>query len=70
MSSAAILTQAFSDVEKPFLFSDLAALKQKIKKAFQRQRRLGLLQVLFGALSVNRKLTILLEYLTTYFSEA
>ena len=70
MSSAAILTQAFSDVEKHFLFSDLAALKQKIKKAFQRQRRLGLLQVLFGALSVNRKLTILLEYLTTYFSEA
>ena len=40
--------RAFSDVEKPFNFSDLVALKrlkppnQKINKAFQRQRRLGL----------------------------
>ena len=35
---------AFSDVEKYFLFSDLAvkAAKLKHKKAFQRQRGLGL----------------------------
>ena len=35
---------AFPDVEKPFLFSDLAvkAAKQKINKTFQHQRRLGL----------------------------
>ena len=33
-----------SDVERPVLFSDLAALtaKLEVKKAFQRQRRLGL----------------------------
>ena len=40
-----ILIRAFSDVETPFLFSDLAALtlkppNQKIKKAFRRQRSL------------------------------
>ena len=36
---------AFPDVEKPFLFSDLAVVKppnQKINKTFQHQRRLGL----------------------------
>ena len=32
------VTRVFSEVKKPFLFSDLAALK--IKKAFQHQRRL------------------------------
>ena len=36
--------RAFSDIEKPFLFSDLAALIAKSenkKKAFKHQRRLG-----------------------------
>ena len=38
-----LLIRAFSDVEKPY-FSDSAALtaKSENKKAFQRQRRLGL----------------------------
>ena len=37
--------QAFSDIEKPFLFSDLAvkaAKSENKKKAFQHQRKLGL----------------------------
>ena len=38
-----LLTRPLSDVEKPFLVSDLAALTAKSEnKAFQRQRRLGL----------------------------
>ena len=39
------IIQAFSDNENPFLFSDLAALtaRSENKKAFQCQRRLGLI---------------------------
>ena len=39
-----LLIRAFSDVIKPFIYFDLAALiaNQKLKKALQRQRRLGL----------------------------
>ena len=36
-----LLIRTFSDVEKSFIISDLAP-NQKIKKTFQRQRRLGL----------------------------